>query len=262
MQSQNTVSQHQHQCFGKKGEVIERKWSNRKGEALRLYAIVVWLYGNRCTRRGFSECNVPQVEMNVPPGPYNSINHQGTLLHNIPGRFRDKEREADSQICLQPINSKLAASWRLRLKSRLKCSWAVNFGWDAKVGERSHQKEKEKQSGRKKMWWQICFWAAVVHGAEAGVCLATMHGCRHTHTHTDQSRTTNHNTRTLGSWFLIHSEWVSWHERQSFKHLSSFRHRSHTVGLTHDFLADLCIRGFLEKLKTEDRTKGLDIFMC
>lgn len=82
-------------------------------------------------------------------------------------------------------------------KSRLKCSWAVNFGWDANVGKRSQQ-EEEKQRGRKKMWWKMCFWAAVVHGAEAGVCLATMHGCRHTHTQISHGQ----QTTTPGRWAL------------------------------------------------------------
>lgn len=157
---------------------------------------------------------------------------------------------------------KLAASWRLRLKPRLKWSWAVNFGWDAKVGERSQEKEKEKQSGRKKVMRDVLLRSS---GAwSRSWCLLSHHAWLHTHTHTHryQSWTTYHNTRTLGSWFLIHSEWVSRHERQSFEQLSSFCHRSYTVGLTHKILEGLCISGLLEKHNAEERTKGLDIFMC
>ena len=95
--------------------------------------------------------------------------------------------------------------------SRLKCSWTVNFGWDAKVGERWQVKEKEQQSGRKKVMKDILLSSS---GAWSGVCLATMHGCTHTHTHThthtnvhkDQSRTTQHqDTKLLVSYPL----WVS-----------------------------------------------------
>lgn len=43
----------------KKGDVTERKGSNLKGEARRLHVTVAELYGNRCTRGGFSECNAP-----------------------------------------------------------------------------------------------------------------------------------------------------------------------------------------------------------
>lgn len=42
-----------------KGDVMERKWSKLKGEARQLYVTVAELYGNRCIRGGFSECNAP-----------------------------------------------------------------------------------------------------------------------------------------------------------------------------------------------------------